>query len=286
MKRKRGAVAKQAKGVLAAVVLAGCFPLPGNSAKQPAGSGERPDANAVAGAPAPTAAPHGGGPGGGPSAGEAGRAVPSFVGRFEGEGLVLELVPLGSEVRGQLTVRGANYSARLRATAPDQARGTFVGRGRSFPLAVLSEGDGVVVESEGKTYRLVRAAPGEALAQWVGDASPEPRRSLAGDYFGLFEGHPVGLRLVRTGGRVQGDLFCAGRRYALSATGGTRLACGTLSARGGEESVRCELSVRGDAALDLALVAEVPGRGERRRVLRLQRVAGAAGPQPAKRGDR
>lgn len=109
-------------------------------------------------------------------------AADPWAGKFEGEGLVLELRKAGDGWGGTITLGAQQFPVEVKAQGQGAA-GTFRSEGVDYPLALAQQADGTVaLETAGTLYALKRAgATGRLFAQ----ENPEnpltaPRNPLTG----------------------------------------------------------------------------------------------------------
>jgi len=98
------------------------------------------------------------------------------AGQWAGDGVTLELKEAGGAYEGVLTVQGTAYPASGRVQA-DQFQGQFQVQGTNFDFTLIGQGNGLRLDSGGRTYSLERVgapAPVNPLAQPAAPGTTPP----------------------------------------------------------------------------------------------------------------
>lgn len=123
------------------------------------------------------------------------RQIDGYVGTFKGDGLVLTLRAAGDGYEGSVVVEGQTLPVKAKK-AGNGIQGTFTVAGESFAFTALLEGDTLVVESDGDTYRLTK----EKSTEPTGTPSNNPLKKAKTNFseWKVFK-HPLGVSFRHPG---------------------------------------------------------------------------------------
>lgn len=114
-----------------------------------------------------------------------------YMGRFQGDGVTLEMAGSDGAYTGALTFQGQKMPARLKAAGAD-ATGTFEVNGQSYAFTLAAAGSGFKLTSGGVEYKLERQgaapSPTPAGAPLATPASTAAAAAAAGSIVGTWRG--------------------------------------------------------------------------------------------------
>lgn len=131
----------------------------------------------------------------------------SFAGEYQGAQMRLKLQQAGGEYRGVIEFQGAQMPVVARPVG-DRLQGTFQFQSGSFPCTIERDADGLVLTTDGTTYRLavVGGRPANPLAKQRRD--PEPAAPSAHSLTGNWRGQQGAIRFDPDGtGVSNGEPF-------------------------------------------------------------------------------
>lgn len=121
--------------------------------------------------------------------------VDAYVGTFKGDGIVLTLRAAADGYEGSVVVEGQTLPVKAKKSGSG-LQGTFTVQGESFSFAGRLEGETLVIESDGDTYRLVK----EKSSEPVGNPSNNPLKKGRTNFseWKVFK-HPLGVSFRHPG---------------------------------------------------------------------------------------